>query len=58
MILDRQIRDKSPCKDCTDRHTACHGSCDRYKEWKLRLDELNKARREYDSIRYNKYPRC
>ena len=36
-----------PCKGCQDRHTACHGSCDRYKEWKQRLDELNKARREY-----------
>lgn len=23
----------SPCKDCTDRHTACHGSCEKYKEW-------------------------
>ena len=23
----------SPCKDCPDRHTACHGSCERYKEW-------------------------
>ena len=57
MILDRQIRDKPPCKDCTDRHTACHGSCDRYKEWKLRLDELNKSRREYDRTHYNKYPR-
>ena len=58
MRLDSPIRDNPPCKDCTDRNTACHGSCDRYKEWKLRLDELNKARREYDRTRYNKYPRC
>ena len=40
-------RELPPCKGCQDRHTACHGSCDRYKEWKQRLDELNKARREY-----------
>ena len=58
MRLDSPIRDISPCKDCTDRHTACHGSCDRYKEWKMRLDELNKAMREYDRTHYNKYPRC
>ena len=49
MRLDSPIRDKPPCKDCTDRHTACHDSCDRYKEWKLLLDELNKARREYSN---------
>lgn len=40
-------RELPPCKGCQDRHTACHGSCDRYKEWKQRLDELNKARKAY-----------
>ena len=24
----------SPCKDCPDRHPACHGSCEKYKEWR------------------------
>ena len=57
MRIDSPIRDIPPCKDCTDRHTACHGSCDRYKEWKMRLDEVNKARLEYYRTRYNKYPR-
>lgn len=23
----------SPCKGCTDRHVACHGSCEAYKKW-------------------------
>lgn len=23
----------SPCKDCPNRHPACHGECDQYKEW-------------------------
>ena len=23
----------SPCKGCPDRHPACHGSCEKYKEW-------------------------
>ena len=26
----------APCKDCTERHTGCHGSCDKYKEWSER----------------------
>ncbi len=24
----------SPCKGCSDRHIACHGSCERYLNWK------------------------
>ena len=28
----------SPCKGCTERNPGCHGSCDRYKEWKERYD--------------------
>ena len=27
------MMEMSPCKGCTDRHTACHGSCGKYKEW-------------------------
>ena len=27
------MNEVSPCKGCTNRHTACHGSCDIYKEW-------------------------
>ncbi len=30
------MREVAPCKDCTDRHTACHDSCEKYKEWKAR----------------------
>ena len=29
---------KPPCKDCKKRYTACHDSCDDYKEWKTFLD--------------------
>ena len=54
---DPVTREMSPCKDCIDRHPACHDTCDLYKEWKRRLEELNKARKEYDRSRYNKYPR-
>ena len=24
---------RNPCKDCTERHATCHGSCEEYKEW-------------------------
>lgn len=32
----------SPCKDCPDRHTACHDSCDKYKDWKVRYQAQQK----------------
>jgi len=40
-------REMAPCKDCQRRAPACHGTCDRYKDWRKRLDELNRARKEY-----------
>ena len=55
--LDPVTRETPPCKDCTGRHESCWGKCEKYKEWKSRLDELNNRRREYDRTRYNKYPR-
>lgn len=24
----------APCKGCADRHTACHGKCEAYQEWR------------------------
>ncbi len=35
-----------------------HDSCDGYKEWKRRLDEVNKRRKEYEAkpfVKYNPY---
>jgi sulfatase maturation enzyme AslB (radical SAM superfamily) len=32
----------APCKDCPDRHPACHGSCDKYKEWSERYQAQQK----------------
>lgn len=28
------VKQLSPCKKCTERHLACHDSCEKYKEWK------------------------
>lgn len=37
-----------PCKDCIDRHTACHDRCDRFKEYKEIREKENQARRDYN----------
>ena len=55
MRLDSPIRDKSRCKDCTDRHEACWGKCEKYKAWKSQLDEVNKRRKEYEAKPFVKY---
>ena len=33
----------SPCKDCPDRHTACHGHCENYLAWKKELEVIKAA---------------
>ena len=44
------MNETSPCKGCIDRHTACHGSCEKYKAWRDRYHaqqkhfEVNKNR--------------
>ena len=58
-------REASPCKDCTERFTACHDRCPKdergehgYRAWKSQLDELNKRRKEYDAkpfVQYNPF---
>ena len=55
---DPVTREISPCKGCSDRHEACWGKCEKYKEWKRDLDELNRRRKEYENkpfVRYNPY---
>lgn len=53
--IDSPTREQPPCKDCTERFTACHDKCEKYKEWKLRLDEVNKRRKEYNEKPFVKY---
>ena len=36
------------CKDCTERHIGCHGSCQRY------LDEVEVANAERERLRKEK----
>ena len=39
--------DISPCKDCSERHTACHDQCQRYKDWKDEMEKIKQARAKY-----------
>ena len=48
MRLDSQIRDKPPCKDCTDRDPGCHDKCQGYADWKAKLGKVNEERRKYN----------
>lgn len=32
-----------PCKGCDDRHTACHGKCEKYIEWRTERDRMKAA---------------
>ena len=55
---DQVTRETPPCKDCKERFPACHGSCDRYKDWKKRLEKVNEERKKYNSkpfVQYNPF---
>ena len=43
------MKEVSPCKGCTNRHTACHGSCDVYKGW---LDRYHAQQKHLADNRY------
>ena len=34
------------CRGCTDRRPGCHSRCDKYKEARKKLDELNARMRK------------
>lgn len=42
-----RLSDVSPCKDCAERHTACHDHCQRYKDWKAEMEKVKEARAKY-----------
>lgn len=42
---------QSPCKDCPDRETGCHGKCEKYAAFRAECDaqaEERKNDREYN----------
>lgn len=36
-----------PCKDCENRSVACHGSCEEYKNYTLKLEEVKRAKKAF-----------
>lgn len=39
-----------PCKDCPDRHQACHDRCEKYKAFSAERAKSNKYNREKNEI--------
>ena len=35
----------SPCYNCPDRYVGCHGKCDKYKQFKIKLEEFNEKQK-------------
>lgn len=35
---------QAPCLDCTNRHSGCHGKCDRYISFTHKREELKKLK--------------
>jgi len=44
------LRGFCPCDGCTDRHLACHGSCERYSKFKKELEAVKKRREAIKKI--------
>ena len=67
--IDSSVRDKPPCKDCTERCVTetfnCHNSCPKdnrgergYAAWKLNIEKVNAERRKYNEkpfVQYNPF---
>ena len=49
------MRGCPPCKDCEERHTACHDKCPRYNAWKAEAEKIKEAKRIYAEESYKNY---
>ena len=45
------MKDKG-CYQCEERHYLCHSTCEKYKEWKAKRDELQAAIRKETEEQY------
>lgn len=48
---------RGPCLECKERHVGCHGSCERYKEFREKLDRIKRARKQYEATEYDQTAR-
>lgn len=45
----------APCYNCDERYIGCHDSCEKYREYKSKVGEINQKKREHnDFIIYKK----
>ena len=42
-----KINNPPPCLNCSERHTLCHDTCNKYKQYKEINIEVSKARNEF-----------
>ena len=42
----------APCRDCPDRHEACHDHCDRYKAYKAERERIRLERQASGHIHF------
>lgn len=38
---------KTACKDCAERHVGCHDTCEKYKEFKAKVEREKQLKRAY-----------
>lgn len=57
-MISFYTRIKAPCAGCDDRHDGCHGTCERYKEYRVKLEtEKTKVKQkiQYETAMYASY---
>lgn len=60
MVTDEQrivgeVRGSPPCRNCEERHTACHDKCDRYHAWKSEMHKIKEVKNAYKAAYFNDY---
>ena len=44
---------KGPCRDCQDRTQNCHSECERYNQYRDKLDRYNDLRNKHQQVEEN-----
>ena len=47
MDWNRSNPHNCPCKDCQDRNPGCHDRCEKFREWRAKIDSRNEAERAF-----------
>lgn len=43
----------APCKDCQDRHQFCHSTCQKYSDWRNKLNEERESKLAHNMKYYD-----